>query len=38
MLKMGRENSYQLGKDGRVYQMLCYSIHSSANQHSNDQL
>ena len=38
MLKMGRENSYQLGKDGRVYQMLCYPIRPSANQHSNDQL
>jgi hypothetical protein len=38
MLKMGRENFYQLGEDGRVYQMLCYPIRSSSNPLSNDQL
>jgi hypothetical protein len=38
MLKMGRENVYQLGEDGRVYQMLCYPIRSSSNPLSNDQL
>jgi hypothetical protein len=38
ILKMGRENFYQLGEDGRIYQMLCYSLRSSANQDSNDQL
>lgn len=37
-LKMGVENFYKLGKDGTIYQMLCYPIRSSSNQRPKDQL
>lgn len=40
LLKMGIENSYQLGDDGTIYQMLCYPIRPPASSRSpaDDQI